>query len=134
MVMCMENVVEMESVEELLRFLEAEVSSLKEAGESCIGRPVVFIGEMNERDEKGIVRISVLVTSSDDELLLRYVEPVGSAELPLVHLKDVKETELVYERQKKDFDVLTSRVDARRKELEGLFDKMGYPVFLGVLT
>ena len=133
----MNDIVDMESVEEMLRFLEAGFESEKETEsvESEVAcRPIVFVGQVNEKNEEGFMRVNVSVGAMDEDVLVRYLEPVGVAQIPREDLKENKETELMYQRMKKEFDALVTRVDARKAELVKLFEEKDYPVFLGVLS
>lgn len=123
----MNNVTDMESVEEMIRFLEIRQTFVEvdDEGEDMTSRPFVFIGQLNERTEDGMMRVNIVVTVKDEDELIRYLEPVGVAPFPMEDLA-------AYDQMKKEFDMLLEKVDAQKKKMTLLFTEKNYPVFAGV--
>ncbi len=122
----------MESMEELLQFLDAnksydEIDKENTAQQIDEGKPILFVGQLNEPNEAGLMKISVIISTEEIGMLIRYIEPIGIAQIP-------QEDLMMYPTMKKDFDELVMRVEMRKKEIIDAANKQGYSVFKGVIS
>lgn len=133
--------VEMESIGEMFKLLEAVVPLLGEASEEADSelKPMIFVGLLNEKlNEPGFIRLSIIVCSCnvcvpESNDVIRCQETFGIVQTPNEYFKDVKEAELFYKKMKNDYDTGIANAEKRRDEIIKVFTDKGYVVFRGVI-
>lgn len=96
----------------------------------------IFVGQLNYRSKTNMsvdVVISTRYVDDGEVTIISFKESCGVAELPN-QLFDREETKEVYEKQVKDMENLDVLAEAKKKELDLLFNKKGFVTYRGIWT